>query len=77
MAGIIDGAELGQEPARLGKGAGWGWGQPRETGGIGHTPGGQLQRQRREVGLLELGRALRDERPVLLPAPDTQAQART
>ena len=56
-------------PARTGRRGGWVGKRSRRR--VGDAPGGELQRQRRQVGLLDLGRAVR--RPCRAPPPPTTA----
>jgi hypothetical protein len=69
-------AELAQQLAGLGERRRGRRIEQPERGRIGHAPGGEVERERREVGLEDLGRRGRLEAALVLQAPQPQAQAR-
>jgi hypothetical protein len=61
----VERVELAQQLARLGERGGGGGSSQRSSRGIGDAPGGELERERREVRLEDLGGPVREQCGVL------------
>ena len=70
-----EGAQLAQQPAAGRERARRRQGRQAQPAGVGDAPGREFERQRRQVGLLDLGRSVRRPSPLLLHRPQPQAQA--
>ena len=58
----IDGLEPCEQVAGLRERRGWRWIDPRQVRGVVAAPAGEFERERREVGLEDFGRGLRQQR---------------